>query len=139
MSERKDKMISLRLSDEEYEVVTSASRSNGARNLSEFARAAMLQLSTGPIRTINPVICSIEHLTRRVDEVYHEVRKVAVLLGDSESQPDRGGDRIEVAAGDTHHLRPDGQAINLAIDFGAGDSPPIEQTIADNPEDSSVS
>lgn len=78
-------MISLRLSDEEYEVVTSASRINGARTLSEFARAAMLQLSNSQ-RRMDPVVGSLEEITRRVDMVYHEVRKVVTVLCESPSQ-----------------------------------------------------
>ena len=73
-------MISLRLSDEEYEVVSAAFRQHGARNLSECARAAVLQLAGAPPGAASPLMGSMADLARRVDLVYGEVQRVVSLL-----------------------------------------------------------
>jgi hypothetical protein len=43
-SDRKQKMISLRLSEEEYRGLSTHCRTHGARNISEFARLALQRI-----------------------------------------------------------------------------------------------
>ena len=46
--DRRKKMISLRLSEEEYELLKTRYHSYGARNVSELARQALQHIITGP-------------------------------------------------------------------------------------------
>lgn len=59
---RKSKMISLRLSDEEYEAMRALYASYGARNVSDFARLAVQ-------RTISNSFGSDSHILTRVQEL----------------------------------------------------------------------
>ena len=47
-TERKKKMISLRLSDAEYAILQSQYRTQGARNISDLARLALAQIIYPP-------------------------------------------------------------------------------------------
>jgi len=50
--DRRKKMISLRLSDEEYELLKASYHNHGARNVSDLARQALQHIMTGsPVPT----------------------------------------------------------------------------------------
>ena len=76
---RKSKMISLRISAEEYEVFKQLYPAHGARNLSDFARLAMQRITEEAPHASNGMSLKIQELDGRL--VALEAR-VARLLGE---------------------------------------------------------
>jgi hypothetical protein len=76
---RKSKMISLRVSTEEYEVFKQLYPAHGARNLSDFARLAMQRISDDVRQSGDSVNTKIKELDGRL--IALEAR-VARLLGE---------------------------------------------------------
>jgi hypothetical protein len=59
-------MISLRLSELEYEVLKSQYRYYGVRNVSELARLALQRIMTAPIAPTSDVAAKLSELDERV-------------------------------------------------------------------------
>jgi predicted DNA-binding protein len=78
---RKSRMISLRLSDEEYESLRSLYGLHGSRSVSEFARNAM-QKAIG--ETVDPHGNTLEnrmfHLDTKMTSLDHEVARLVSLI-----------------------------------------------------------
>ncbi len=77
---RKSRMISLRLSDEEYESLRSLYRMHGSRSVSEFARNAMQKVigeSISPAGTLETRIVELDHKMSSLD---HEVARLVSLI-----------------------------------------------------------
>ena len=64
--DRRKKMISLRLSVEEYELLKANCHSYGARNLSDFARQALQRIMTGPADPPDGFVRKLAELDERV-------------------------------------------------------------------------
>jgi hypothetical protein len=66
---RKDKMISLRLSQAEYESLRSLYPSYGARNISDFARLAMQRVITKSLGAEDALLARMHELDGRLKTV----------------------------------------------------------------------
>ena len=78
---RKSRMISLRLSDEEYESLRSLYRLHGSRSVSEFARNAMQKVigeSAAPGG--NTLESRIVDLDSKMNSLDHEVARLVHLI-----------------------------------------------------------
>jgi predicted DNA-binding protein len=78
---RKSRMISLRLSDEEYESLRSLYRLHGSRSVSEFARNAMQKVigeSVSPGG--NTLESRIVDLDSKMNSLDHEVARLVHLI-----------------------------------------------------------
>ena len=80
---RKSKMISLRLSVEEYQALHKLYPSYGARNVSDFARLAMQRVIGHPIPSVNTSVAKIHELDERLSAVEESI----ALLLDREKEP----------------------------------------------------
>jgi hypothetical protein len=74
----KSKMISLRLSAEEYRALHALYPSYGARNVSDFARLAMQRVIGHPLPAANTSFSKIHELDERLAALE---QKFALLLG----------------------------------------------------------
>jgi len=76
---RRSKMISFRLSPEEYRMLQNARGSKGARSISDLARKAMLQLmvSNGQEHLLSD---ELRDLQDRVRQISHELERIAPLV-----------------------------------------------------------
>ena len=85
---RKTRMISFRLSDEEYAHLTNLCETQGARSLSDLARAAMQSLITnGPANGTADIEERISHLDGRVkvlDRAVERLSQVVAMAGGPE-------------------------------------------------------
>jgi Arc/MetJ-type ribon-helix-helix transcriptional regulator len=72
-SERKQKMISLRLSEEEYEGLNTHYRAHGVRNISEFARLAIQRIVAEPAGPEHAVAARLSELDQRLRQVESQV------------------------------------------------------------------
>lgn len=79
----KSRMISFRISDREYEILKALHPHQGARNLSDFARTAMLRHLKDEA-TPEP---SLADLSSRIDTLQHDVQRLVELLSPAEQQP----------------------------------------------------
>ena len=81
---RREKMISIRLSDEEFAKITHACRVTGARSISDLARDAMCRLAAGtPIRGEtgeDNLSARVEDLDLKVNNLREQVSRLAVLV-----------------------------------------------------------
>ena len=75
--DRRKKMISLRLSEEEYELLKARYHTYGARNVSELARQALQHIMTGSPR---PQHDFAAELTQLADRVHVLEASVSLLL-----------------------------------------------------------
>jgi len=80
---RKSKMISLRLSAEEYQALQTLYSSYGARNVSDFARLAMRRVIGHPIPSADTSVAKIHELDERLSAVEESI----ALLLDREKEP----------------------------------------------------
>ena len=65
-SDRRRKMISVRLSEVEYKALKTHYRNHGARNVSELARVALQRIMTGPDASQDPFAEELAKLSDRV-------------------------------------------------------------------------
>ncbi|BDC52270.1 hypothetical protein F183_A45850 [Bryobacterales bacterium F-183] len=77
----KSKMISFRISDREYEILKALHPHQGARNLSDFARTAMLRHLKTETMPPEPTLAD---LTSRLDSLQQDVHRLLELLGPSQ-------------------------------------------------------
>ncbi len=86
-SNPKSRMISFRISDKEYEILKALHPHHGARNLSDFARTAMLRHlnsdpASGPVdaavaATLQP---AFEDLAGRVQQMQQDINRLTTML-----------------------------------------------------------
>ncbi len=84
-SNRRNKSLCIRLSEEEYRQVIAFCEIRGARSISDFTREAILQLMATP-RGRNgdaAVLSRIQELDERVSVLQSEVSRLSVKLGQS--------------------------------------------------------
>jgi hypothetical protein len=75
MQNPRTRLVSLRMTEEEYERLRDASQDRGARSVSEFARQALLTTSQPVSRS--PLCCeSLVTLDARIAKVEHEVAHI---------------------------------------------------------------
>jgi len=79
-SDRKQKMISLRLSEEEYQGLNTHYRAHGVRNISEFARLALQRIVAESPGTKE----SVDARLSEIDERLHQVECQVSLLAERE-------------------------------------------------------
>jgi hypothetical protein len=65
-TDRRNKMISLRLSDAEYEILRTHYRTYGARNVSDFARLALQRIMDGSVGSQDGFSTKLSELDERV-------------------------------------------------------------------------
>jgi len=70
-------MISLRLSEVEYEVLKTHYRNYGARNISDLARAALQRMMTGPAAIEGGFTEKLADLDSRVHALESEISLIA--------------------------------------------------------------
>ena len=80
---RRSRMISFRLSEEEYASLISACENEGARSVSDLARDAVYRVvrkdSQAPMET------ALRELVGRVDLLDDQVQRLALAVGESET------------------------------------------------------
>jgi hypothetical protein len=72
-TDRKQKMISLRLSEVEYEGLKTHYRAYGARNISELARLALQRIVTESVGPPDGVAAKMSELDERVHQLEYQV------------------------------------------------------------------
>ena len=80
--DRRKKMISLRLSEEEYEILKTRYRIYGARNVSELARLALQRIVTDPVEPQDGFAAKLSELDERI----HRLESQIALLLEREEQ-----------------------------------------------------
>jgi hypothetical protein len=85
---RREKMISIRLSDEEFAKITHACRVTGARSISDLARDAMCRLAAGtPTRGEfggDSLSARVEDLDQKINNLRDQVSRLALLVREGE-------------------------------------------------------
>jgi hypothetical protein len=71
--DRRRKMISLRLSEEEYRLLKASYHTYGARNISELARLALQRVMTGPAGPQHDFAAELADLGERLHELESHV------------------------------------------------------------------
>ena len=71
--DRRKRMISLRLSEEEYELLKASYHTHGARNVSDLARQALQHIMTGSPVPQNDFAKKLAELDNRLHEVESSV------------------------------------------------------------------
>lgn len=83
---RRDKMISVRLSDEEFVKVREACRAAGARSISDLARDAIRHLLAEPSipqeAGEDGLSARVEHLDQKVNYLQEQLSRLAILVGE---------------------------------------------------------
>jgi len=78
-------MISLRLSDAEYEVLKKYYRAYGARNVSDLARLALQRIISGPAESQDGFAAKLADLDGRVHALESRLHATHALFGSSPS------------------------------------------------------
>jgi hypothetical protein len=76
---RRSRMVSIRLSDQEYDTLKNACASAGARSVSDVARDAILQLVAGN-GTSARIESQMDKLRWRMEELEGEVKRLGRLV-----------------------------------------------------------
>jgi Tfp pilus assembly PilM family ATPase len=76
----RSKMVSFRLSPEEYQRFRNLCAAHGARSISELARTALNRLNAGTHQA-DPLSYEIGDLRRRVQSISEEVDRLSGVLG----------------------------------------------------------
>jgi hypothetical protein len=80
--ERKDRLVSFRLSDEEYRALRSFCSNNGIRNLSEFARSALSQMvEARDLRPGRPGVHASDEFSIRVSSLNETMSRLTHAVG----------------------------------------------------------
>ena len=83
--DRRTKMISLRLSEVEYDVLKTHYRAYGARNVSDLARLALQRVIAAPAASPDAFAAKLADLDGRVHALESQLRMTRVLFGGSPS------------------------------------------------------
>ena len=76
----KSKVVSFRLSDEEYQIVDDVTRKHGFASVSLFARSATLKCGMdGPVKT--PLDIEMNRLWRRIEALTSAIEQITMQLG----------------------------------------------------------
>jgi hypothetical protein len=75
--DRRKEMISLRLSEEEFELLKTRYHTYGARNVSELARVALQRMMTGPAAIEGGFTEKLADLDSRVHALESEISLIA--------------------------------------------------------------
>jgi hypothetical protein len=78
-------MISLRLSEVEYDVLKTHYRAYGARNVSDLARLALQRIIDGPAASQDGFAAKLADLDGRVQALESRLQTTRVLFGQSPS------------------------------------------------------
>jgi len=77
------RLVNFRLSEEEYQTLKEAAQQQGARSISDFARAAILHSVTAPRREANQL--DLAGLDRKVSEIQGTIEKISGFLARAQS------------------------------------------------------
>jgi hypothetical protein len=106
----KSKMVSLRLSREEFDRYRSASVALGMKNLSEFARMAMNKLVSPPVSPDLAVHSRIDSLRKRLEEISLELHSLSGHIPETEPK--------HPAAADGDVVRPENLSVDRDLSSG---------------------
>jgi len=83
---RKNRILTLRITDEDYLALRQASLQDGARSLSDYARDSLLRISrTPPHRRVNDLEMKIERFQVEMQSLGHAVRRLQENLGPAQT------------------------------------------------------
>ena len=82
---RRSKIVSFRLSDEEYDSLKNVSETRGARSVSEFTRSVACHSTNGPEKIED----TLRTLTLQMERLDHHLQILAEVLQDKAAQGDR--------------------------------------------------
>lgn len=82
MAKRKTKMISIRVSESEYDSVKSHYSSLGVRSVSAFAREALQVVLRDPIKSDTDLAAQVRQLDGRLNALQGEVSLLTRIVGD---------------------------------------------------------
>jgi DNA anti-recombination protein RmuC len=77
---RRCRMVSFRLSDEEYEGLKSICMTVGARSLSDVARDAVQRMLGNGVASKKDLEAEVDSLTAKMDSLAKEVQRITKLL-----------------------------------------------------------
>ena len=81
MDKRRSRIISFRISSEEYEALKNLSISRGSRSISEFTRSVACQPDSDGIKSVNNNLDgTLENLNKVITELDHQVRQLTRIL-----------------------------------------------------------
>lgn len=89
---RKSRMISLRLSNEEYEALRSLYRVHGSRSVSEFARNAMQKVIAETVSPAQSLDSRLNDLDLKMSSLDQEVARLVRLVESRMSPSTRAAD-----------------------------------------------
>lgn len=76
----KTRMISFRLSEDEYECLRQTSQSRGARSVSDYARVTLCRVVAGNPGAAESSETRIEEINQKMRELDHEVQRLAQVV-----------------------------------------------------------
>jgi hypothetical protein len=76
----RSRMISFRLSEDEYERLKQNSLAGGARSVSDYARLVLSDLVAGRLEVGSRPEVRIEEIDRRIDELRHELKRLSEVV-----------------------------------------------------------
>ncbi len=76
----RSRMISFRLSEDEYERLKQNSLAGGARSVSDYARLVLSDLMAGRLATDHRAETRIEEIDRRIDELRSELKRLSEVV-----------------------------------------------------------
>jgi hypothetical protein len=76
----KTRMISFRLSEDEYECLRQTSQSRGARSVSDYARVTLCRVVAGNPGAAESPDTRIEQINQKMGELDHEVQRLAKVV-----------------------------------------------------------
>ena len=91
MFKTRSRMVSFRLSEDEYERLKDLSLTECARSVSEFARAALCKLPNGngdPVTTGAPRMEKLEGAVRQLKMEMHQLRQLVETRGQVPGEPE---------------------------------------------------
>ena len=86
MDHQKNKMVSFRLSDEEYLRMRAYCEVIGAQNLSELARVAMQRFIEAQAQDDNSIYAQVNELRERIREIGAELDRISRQVGKTNGQ-----------------------------------------------------
>jgi hypothetical protein len=84
----KTRMISFRLSQDEYECLRQTSESRGARSVSDYARVTLCRVVAGDPGTAESPETQIEEISQKMRELDYKVQRLAKVVDGLGNHPD---------------------------------------------------
>ena len=84
INKKRSRIVSFRLSEEEYDSLKSVSATSGARSVSEFTRTVAFQDNDKDNGGMNAIEETLRLLKDKMDAIDREIKKLAKAYGDKE-------------------------------------------------------